>query len=321
MNEISRSWRLVARRLSLQISPSENYWHGKTFCPPLHPTNILVFHRTKANQLNRPNPEQREQHHRFVWMIALKGEGQVCLDAKIHYLHEGEGLLILPFQSHCYLEITPSPIHWLFVTFDHPSDDRLTRINSLNAISLHQREMSPFLEFLRNWNRQDNESSTPLYLALFFQHICHKAPLPPRAHHPVSDEGRGPLIAQIHQFSLDNRMKPFSILMLAEHLHISESHLRSRFRKITGMPLGRHLRQLKINQACELLHSTDLQITEIALRSGFESPFIFSRAFRNIQGCTPTAYRLRHNYHLKNHLSHPLAAQRNIPLMRKIRDR
>jgi AraC-like DNA-binding protein len=51
-----------------------------------------------------------------------------------------------------------------------------------------------------------------------------------------------------------------------------------------------HIR-LKIRRACRLLKQTDLNITEIAFRSGFEDSNYFARQFRKIMGVSPSLYR------------------------------
>jgi AraC-like DNA-binding protein len=43
--------------------------------------------------------------------------------------------------------------------------------------------------------------------------------------------------------------------------------------------------------AARLLEDADLQLSEIALRVGYQSEFSFSRAFKSARGISPTQYR------------------------------
>ena len=99
------------------------------------------------------------------------------------------------------------------------------------------------------------------------------------------------LMARINRYVMPRLDQPLSIHQLAAALGESESHLRAKFRRATGGSLGRHLRQLRLQKACQLLHTTGLNITEVAERCGFDSVYSFSRAFKTGCGVSPRAYR------------------------------
>ena len=48
---------------------------------------------------------------------------------------------------------------------------------------------------------------------------------------------------------------------------------------------------LKIQKACDLLHDTTKNSTEIALDCGFNSTMYFCKTFKSILGMTPSEYR------------------------------
>lgn len=50
---------------------------------------------------------------------------------------------------------------------------------------------------------------------------------------------------------------------------------------------------MKIRKACGLLDATDMKLTQISFKLGFEDQFYFSRLFTKIMGVSPTAYRLQ----------------------------
>lgn len=72
---------------------------------------------------------------------------------------------------------------------------------------------------------------------------------------------------------------------------MSRSNLARVFQKATGQSAIEYLIRLRIQKAMELLHSTDMTITEIALEVGFNDSNYFSRQFRAITGISPTSYR------------------------------
>ncbi len=84
---------------------------------------------------------------------------------------------------------------------------------------------------------------------------------------------------------------PPGIREIARTLGISPSHLRARFRASCGVSIGRHLRRLRLEQACGLLRLGPQRVSEIAELCGFGSIHSFSRAFRTSFGVSPLAYR------------------------------
>jgi transcriptional regulator GlxA family with amidase domain len=49
--------------------------------------------------------------------------------------------------------------------------------------------------------------------------------------------------------------------------------------------------ELRIQRACVMLDTSELQVGEIAGSLGFQDPLYFSRLFRQHTGLPPTAYR------------------------------
>ena len=58
-----------------------------------------------------------------------------------------------------------------------------------------------------------------------------------------------------------------------------------------GFSPSLYLRCIRINRAKELLASTNFSVMEIAVMVGYSSNSTFTRAFHNITGMTPKAYR------------------------------
>lgn len=77
------------------------------------------------------------------------------------------------------------------------------------------------------------------------------------------------------------------------HLGCSKSHL---YRKITSLncySLNHFLKQYRLNQALELLHERDKNISEIAFETGFNSPAYFSKCFQEVFNILPSNYSQR----------------------------
>ncbi|MEX3950935.1 helix-turn-helix transcriptional regulator [Paraburkholderia sp. EG287B] len=80
---------------------------------------------------------------------------------------------------------------------------------------------------------------------------------------------------------------------LAEVSGVSEAHFARSFKRAFGLPPHRYLLTRRIEQATTLLRDTDLDITDIAFATGWESLGTFGRTFRDVAGSSPSAMRVQ----------------------------
>jgi len=78
---------------------------------------------------------------------------------------------------------------------------------------------------------------------------------------------------------------------LLQIAHMSRSNLICVFRKATGHPPIEYLLRIRIQKAMQLLRGTSMNITEIAMETGFNDSNYFSRQFKCITGESPSSYR------------------------------
>ena len=261
---------------------------GRRPAPLPLPANIVCFQRRSADELNKPR-KGRALHHRFVLICALRTAVTVCVDNRNLRLGTGEGLLVFPFQFHHYTSPQRDDISWLFVTFE------LNDAEPLASLRYRPFSLTPVLrtlvaELVEAYETERTEELPVLLLGLLLarlRRIKHTAPHHPPA--PVAEPEPG-LVLRINQMA-QRAGAPPSIKELARALGISPSHLRARFRASCGVSIGRHLRRLRLEQACGLLRLGPQRVSEIAEQCGFGSIYSFSRAFRLAYGISPLAFR------------------------------
>ena len=81
---------------------------------------------------------------------------------------------------------------------------------------------------------------------------------------------------------------------LLEEMPLSAWYQRKLFKEATGMTLTQYLNKIRIDYACSLLANSTMPIKSIAISSGFEDPYYFSRMFKNIKGSNPMLWRKQH---------------------------
>lgn len=78
---------------------------------------------------------------------------------------------------------------------------------------------------------------------------------------------------------------------MAEYAGFSKYHFCRLFREFTGTTFHDYLVNSRILWAENLLVDSSISITEISMRSGFNSLATFNRIFKSQLGCTPSEYR------------------------------
>lgn len=84
---------------------------------------------------------------------------------------------------------------------------------------------------------------------------------------------------------------PLSVAEIAEAAGVSVSQLHSEFRRQVGKSPARHLADVRLTAAIELLRSSDEPIARIALACGYSEQSSLNRALRNRLHVTPLALR------------------------------
>lgn len=104
---------------------------------------------------------------------------------------------------------------------------------------------------------------------------------------------------------------------LARVSGVSPAHFARAFKQAFGVPPHRYLLTRRIERATALLRETELPVTEIAFRTGWESLGSFGRTFRDITGESPTANRERGRAaaHRLDRVPHCIAAAAHRPAL------
>lgn len=91
---------------------------------------------------------------------------------------------------------------------------------------------------------------------------------------------------------IDERLEmKLSVEIVTRKSGYSKWYLQRLFKIVTGVSLGRFIREQKLNKAAEELCVTNETVLYIALKYGFDSQQTFTRAFTRHFGVSPGVYR------------------------------
>lgn len=86
-------------------------------------------------------------------------------------------------------------------------------------------------------------------------------------------------------------MEELTVEQLAERSHMSVSGFAHQFKKIFGFPPIQYIIRRRIGEAQRLLFTSDLSITEVSVRVGYDNISYFNNQFKRFAGMSPQNYR------------------------------
>jgi YesN/AraC family two-component response regulator len=82
-----------------------------------------------------------------------------------------------------------------------------------------------------------------------------------------------------------------TLYRVAEHVERPEKYISQLFKEFTGVNFSDHLIKVRMDQAVILLKESNYTVDEIASRVGYNSSHSFRRAFKRLNGISPSVFR------------------------------
>jgi AraC-like DNA-binding protein len=273
---------------SLNLPVPGNYYSG-TSAPAFElPRLVLMFSRTSAQALGAGT----SYHYRYVLLVNLKTEGTVLADDGMYHVRPGQAFCVFPYQFHRFLELGSASLNWLFITFELSSPDWLfplknvpvtmndTIISSLeNLVMLYKKRVSDNINVVLLTARILNELNLLAATAL------------PMVKNIQKQNSSLDLINKVNQYIYSKISSPIAVKEIARHVSVSESHLRTLYRKQVGLSLGHSIAEIRLLKAMGMLENNAMNISQIAFACGYDSLFSFSRAFKRRFKVSPREFK------------------------------
>lgn len=261
--------------------------------------DTLVFvgqdQRTTSGPLVHNHPE-----------IAFVLDGALTMEtsSQEHYMEKGAIVIVPPWMYHRPIPVSEeTQILWLAFTQTHLGawvikqtrglanvEETLMGIDMINFPSGYHVVNSVIREIRDgdcHWFRiVQNELST--LMILIHRAITNKDRL-------LGDRDRNSrtdtLVLAAQAYIERNFDHDIAITDVAHYVALSPNYFANLFKKRTGETIGEYITAIRMKEAQRLLRDTDLMISEIAYKTGYKSPYYFSRVFRYIFNQPPRDYR------------------------------
>lgn len=230
---------------------------------------------------------QMHSHYYYELYYLEAGSREYFVEDTIFSVEAGDFILIAPGKLHrtggeygmrvlvCF------SLDFILRTFTRSAAQRLLACFDNLKLTPSKHHQDVFVALLQRIENAADETEFALQLGALLQELnrCEKA--------EVSGESASAIVAYINA----NFASIQSISQIAERFYISKYHLCRVFKAAMKVTVIDYLNQVRIQNACRYLRSSDKDISEIALLCGFNDAAYFSNVFKKQTGRSPRSYR------------------------------
>lgn len=165
----------------------------------------------------------------------------------------------------------------------------MLKYQMISCLSLLYPDTGEANELRRNAIREVLLCQSPRQVTALMEGLLRELALPDAAEEPGS--GDDTLLA-IKQYVRAHFADPqLSVTALAEQFGMSPNSVSKLFSRKAGMGVLQYIHKIRIENACNLILSTELTLSEVAQRVGYTSSLTFTRAFKARYHMSPSEWR------------------------------
>lgn len=221
-------------------------------------------------------------------LYVKSGRCNAVFDGKEYTLTDGNFVLYYPYQTQEYsFDETGCTTLWIHFS-GRASAEILSELDikpgayqsrlSDNGTAIFEELIREF--HLKHYMHHSAENALLIYLlTLLSRHI-----------HTVQDVSDIERVIMLMNISFDI---PYNSEPYAKMCALSQSRFSHKFKEVTGEVPSRYFIKLKMEKARELLKFSNLSVSEIAERVGYDNALYFSRIFKKYTHLSPTEYRTK----------------------------
>lgn len=255
-------------------------------------TDIGYYPAAKFHFRERPDGANEN-----ILIFCIAGKGWVEVSQIKRKVEKNQFFIIPEKVSHSYGVDNTDPwtIHWVHFSGDlsHCFAAKNFAVNTINNFesARYEQRIKLFEEIYKSlsmgFSNENLEfaSVTLWYLLGSFQYLPHFEKVNDIKHQDIVEKS----ILFMQQHIFDN----VTLRELAENCGYSVSQYSLLFKKKTYKSPIDYYNNLKIQNACQMLDFSDMNIKEISSKLSFEDQFYFSRVFRKVMDVSPMEYRKR----------------------------
>ncbi|MDK8462087.1 AraC family transcriptional regulator [Marinobacter sp. SS13-12] len=257
----------------------------------LYPLAFGHYRRAAGHHMHR------EHHNDDLLIHCTEGEAYLSVEDEPCVVRAGDLVLIPAGAAHRYTAAPENPwtIHW--VHYAGPLAENFRQhMGFTDDIRIQHIGRQPRLlvDFNGLLSVRQTGFRTPglVHVANRLRQLLAAVPLSVGE----ASHAQQPDLDIIHNFMREHLDERITLGQLADLTGLSPAHFATRYRALTGVSPIQHFLHLKVEQACQMLDTTDHSFTQISNMLGYDDNYYFSRLFKKVMGQSPTDYRHTHRH-------------------------
>ncbi|MFI3169099.1 MAG: AraC family transcriptional regulator [Faecalibacterium sp.] len=229
----------------------------------------------------------------YLIHLVLSGQGYYKTKGERYLLKAGDLFLVKPSQLNSYTADMDDPWEYAWVGFNGAHANKLvTQLPFSDTQPYHHATETAALRTLLTQMYEArglttaNECDMIGYLYLFISTLMKET----IQSEPRNTTSGSQYVLNAIKFIQFNYSHNISIDDVSKSVGVSRSHLYRVFISNLGKSPIDYLTEYRIEEACNLLKTSNLSIAEIAISVGFFDQFYFSRVFKKATGVPPSKY-------------------------------
>lgn len=234
-------------------------------------------------------------HNCTELFYVIGGSGQFRIENKIYLVNTNDLVIVNPHVEHTELSLNTTPLEYIVLGVEglelsiaNDSDNQFCIVNFQNV-------KQTILFYLQTMLREAN-AKTPGHeiicqnlMEILVVHLTRQTNYSTTLTPLKSKASR--LGAAVHRYIDSHYKENVNLDMLAEINHVNKYYMVHAFTKEYGISPINYMISCRIEEAKQLLKTTDYSLSMISGMLGFSSPSYFSQAFRKTEKKSPTEYR------------------------------
>lgn len=277
-NSVARQHFTIERKLFVDLTP-----------------NLLY-----TGTLSKTQDWQDTAHsHRFLEIIlVLEGTGTIVVDESQYSVGPGDLIIYNAGAMHYEHSSAQTPIAASFVAFDKIRLKNLPENCILPAqapcifgVGKEQKTLARLFDMINSeisakedFSAEIAQNAAYILLMYVFRILHHNQSAVELLH-------KDSVLQKILDYIDENYLHPIGLSEISAECFVNKYYLSHLFAEQLGMTVGQYIRSKRVDLAKSLLVQTDLSISEISERCGFNDINYFVRLFKKSASLTPLQYR------------------------------
>lgn len=230
----------------------------------------------------------------YLIHYVLSGKGIFCSNGKEYPLEAGHGFLIEPGQLSFYQADAAEPWTYIWVGF---SGSRAAEYISCMGLSgrhpvFRSAASDELYGIVRDMMEHNtfgamNELRRNGLLHIFLSVVAQSTQVTEKDETDKANQ----YVRRAVEFIQRNYCNPIKVTDVADYVCVNRSYLYTLFENSLGMSPQQFLATFRLTKAAEMLMIPDLPVESIALSCGYQDPLVFTKAFKQMKGVSPSGYR------------------------------